>query len=502
MPFSEANLNANMAKLTKGEILAPTRGIKWRMHLRALLEANRITKGQFNEYVIKEQAATKTGRAALETAARVTEKALENVECDDCGEIIGQGTYGVIFQSNKSADRVIKASKKGHSITTGCPEEYAHEVKMFDRIRAVFPRLETVSMPNKYRAWFDNGRHCFYEMDKIHPLHIDESMTAKINKKIREYEELNASSAEKLVSLQGYLDKLRTEHAKKYLIIEAQEEISDQTNKSRELRNTIEAFVELRDGSGSGGAAAPIRKLILLRPGNPEKGDIMYATGGSEGSWIEIGEKIMTHYFEILGIDKKTYYDDLNKILTATLCNNIIITDVEFALGSIRSGDSLKNGIFMIDFDKTSHSDDGINSGKTNAMLQDDVFPTQVKIRIETRLESNTLCKDYAENAPKARSKSPSPSKLLPNFNELARGYGAHGNSSHFERENALARAQMKASPKARSKSPPKSKCHCSPAKKAAGACECARRGGRRTRSNRKHGHGHRSAVKTHKSRR
>ena len=156
----------------------------------------------------------------------------------------------------------------------------------------------------------------------------------------------------------------------------------------------------------------------------------------------------------------------------------------------------------MIDFDKTSHSDDGINSGKTNAMLQDDVFPTQVKIRIETRLESNTLCKDYAENAPKARSKSPSPSKLLPNFNELARGYGAHGNSSHFERENALARAQMKASPKARSKSPPKSKCHCSPAKKAAGACDCPRRGGRRTRSNRKHGRGHQSAVKTRKSRR
>lgn len=457
MPFTEANLNANMAKLTKGEVLAQTRGIKWRMHLRALLEANRITKGQFNEYVTKEQAATKTGKAVLETAARVTEKGLAKVECDDCGEIIGQGTYGVIFQSNKSADRVIKASKKGHSITTGCPEEYAHEVKMFDRIRAVFPRLETVSMPNKYRAWFDNGRHCFYEMDKIHPLHIDESMTAKINKKIREYEELNASSAEKLVSLQGDLDKLRTKHAKQYLIIEAQEEISDQTNKSRELRNTIEAFVELRDGSGSGGAAAPIRKLILLRPGNPEKGDIMYATGGSEGSWIEIGEKIMTHYFEILGIDKKTYYDDLNKILTATLCNNIIITDVEFVLGSIRSGDSLKNGIFMIDFDKTSHSDDGINSGKTNAMLQDDVFPTQVKIRIETRLKSNTLCKDHVAKA---------------------------------------------ASPKARSKSPPKSKCHCSPAKKAAGACDCARRGGGRTRSNRKHGRGHQSAVKTRKSRR
>jgi archaellum component FlaC len=56
------------------------------------------------------------------------------------------------------------------------------------------------------------------------------------------------------------------------------------------------------------------------------------------------------------------------------------------------------------------------------------------------------------------------------------------------------------APPRARSKSPPK--CHCSTAKKAVGACDCAPRGGRRTRSNRKHGHGHRSAVKTRKSRR
>jgi arginyl-tRNA--protein-N-Asp/Glu arginylyltransferase len=486
MPFTEANLNANMAKLTKGELLAQTRGVKWRMHLRALLEAKKITQGQFNEYVTKEQAATKTGKAALQTDTRRAEKAATKVECDDCGEIIGQGTYGVIFQSNKSADRVIKASKKGHSITTGCPEEYAHEVKMFDKIRAVFPRLETVSMPNKYRAWFDNGRHCFYEMDKIHPLHIDEPITVKINKKIREYEELSASAAEKLVLLQEDLDKLRAENAKKYLIIEAQEEINEQTNKIRELKDTIDAFVELRDGSGSGGAAAPIRKLILLRPGNPEDKGAMYATGGSEGSWIEIGEKIMTHYFEIFGIHKKTYYDDLTKILTATLCNNIIITDVEFVLGSIRSGDSLKNGIFMIDFDKTSHSDDDINSGKTNAMLQDDVFPGRVKILIETRLKSNTLCKDYAANAAASLERNA--------MHLIAKG---HLSSPGSGSRSPVAKA---APSRARSKSP--TKCHCPPAKKATGACDCPRKGGRRTRSIRKHGKGRRSSVKTRKSRR
>ena len=109
----------------------------------------------------------------------------ENLKCKLCGEIINAGTYGVIFNSKNNVNQVIKGSIKGHSITTGCPKDYEHEINMYSIIYKIFKslNLKNINIIDIQNKWVEN-RRCYYEMDRIYPFQINEELKIKIIKEI------------------------------------------------------------------------------------------------------------------------------------------------------------------------------------------------------------------------------------------------------------------------------------------------------------------------------
>ena len=103
-------------------------GFGWSRKLNFLLQNNVITREQFDEYTIRHQNIKKGEKDKLK----------ERVKCQACGDVINAGTYGIIFNSNNNVNNVIKGSIKGHSVTTGCPEDFEHEIIMYSKIYPVF----------------------------------------------------------------------------------------------------------------------------------------------------------------------------------------------------------------------------------------------------------------------------------------------------------------------------------------------------------------------------
>ena len=113
--------------------------------------------------------------------------------------------------------------------------------------------------------------------------------------------------------------------------------------------------------------------IFMLTPGIKNKKH--FSSGGNEhSSWFELGENIIKLYFDILDIDYNIYLKSLNLILENCYTNNIALRDVEFILGSVND----KQGIYMIDFDKTFIIEES-NHIPIKILTEEDMWPDEVR---------------------------------------------------------------------------------------------------------------------------
>ena len=279
-------------------------GFGWSRKLTFLLENNAITEEQFEEYTIIHQNIKKG----------VKDKIKERVKCQACGDVINAGTYGIIFNSNNNENNVIKGSIKGHSVTTGCPKDYEHEIIMYSKIYPVFKslKLDNIRILEVHNKWIEN-RRCYYEMDKIYPFVVTEELKSRIDS---------------------------------YIV----------TNPKYQI-----PLNDLKSGNN----------LFMLKPGHKNK-DHYFSDNINFSNWKEIGENLLNVYFRLLNYPIISYYLSLFFILDSTIKNNILLFDVEFILGSVKNGDVYENGIFMIDFDKTQSK--VIDFSDVELLLNQDAF--------------------------------------------------------------------------------------------------------------------------------
>ena len=298
-------------------------GFTWKRILKNLKEKELINEQEYIEYYNFHINFKKKNNEKLEQKYKEDKKQYEIVACNACGEIINAGTYGVIFNSKNSQFNTIKGSIKGHSVTTGCPDDFEHEVEMYSKIFPIFKNLnlQNIEMLEIQNRWVEK-RRCYYEMNKIFPFQLNEEQKNILNEYLK----------------------------------------NDKT-----FEYQISEFLNMT-------------KLIMLVPGIA---DNYYSEGGNINSnWKEIGEKNIEILFKLLNINIGDYYNSLYILLKETLKANILLIDVEFILGSIRVEDGFKNGIFMIDFDKTKYKDN-ITDSDLNNLINQDMFPKYVRDRIK-----------------------------------------------------------------------------------------------------------------------
>ena len=314
-----------LEKLERNEKL----GFSWRSRLNWLKENGSINEEQFKNYTefhedsINEANLVLAGRQAQQIAASRPDP------CRACGDIINAGTYGYIYNSLNSPYNVIKGSILGHSRTTGCPPDFLRETDMYSKIFPIFKDIEPSILkiePSflirllEVKNIFVENRKCYYEMNKIFPYVIDETLKQKIQEQI------------------GLLN----ENDKYFL----------------------QTFLNMNT-------------LIMLTPGLDK--DYISTGGNANSSWLELGENKIKMLFSLLDISYDDYCNSLTLLLQSTLRNNIILTDVEFILGSVNTGEGFKNSIFMIDFDKVQETITPVTGTEIKNLLDQDMFPDVVR---------------------------------------------------------------------------------------------------------------------------
>ena len=320
-----------LGKLERGEQL----GFSWRSRLNWLRENGYINDDQLQIYKdLHEKSAEK---ANSELAQRQAEQIAESrpVPCSVCGDVINAGTYGYIYNSLNSPYNVIKGSIKGHSITYGCPSDFEHEVVMYQKIYPIFQEIKSSNLVSllDIKNKFIENRRCYYEMDKIFPYVIDETLRQKIQAEI------------------GLLNG------------------ND--------RYFLQTFLNMNT-------------LTMLTPGFTDK-DYFSSGGNENSSWFELGEDKIKMLFSLLDISYDEYCESLILLLQSTLRKNIILTDVEFMLGSIYTGEGFRNGIFMIDFDKVEEKTTRVESSEIRNLLVQDMFPDKVRSFFSTFYQKKYL---------------------------------------------------------------------------------------------------------------
>ena len=324
-----------LEKLSSGIYVGITR-LNW------LKENGYISERQFRQYKrLHDESAEKANSELAERQAYLTSES-GPIQCSYCGDVINAGTYGFIFNSNKSQFNVIKGSINGHSITYDCPADFEHEVVMHGTIYPILQEIKSkssnlVNMLDIKNKFLEN-RRCYYEMDKIFPYVIDEKIVNNI-----------------------------------------------QINKGKFSREE-EYLIEISLNSET---------LTMLTPGVNDKD--YYSTGGNKySSWFEIGENKIKMLFSLLGISYRGYCDSLVSLLQSTLRNNIMLIDVEFILGSVYTDEGYQNGIFMIDFDKVKVKEEDVTLSEIDFVLEQDMFPDMV---------INEIKKEYKIAGKKKKSK-------------------------------------------------------------------------------------------------
>ena len=321
-----------LEKLDRNENL----GLVWRSQLNWLLENEFISEAQLKEYTTRHQNSIRAANQELAQRQAKQIAASRPVPCSVCGDVINAGTYGYIYNSLNSPYNVIKGSIKGHSVTYECPSDFEHEVIMYQKIYPIFQEIKSSNLVSllDIKNKFIENRRCYYEMDKIFPYVIDKTLEQKIQNQISLLNEND-----------GYFLKI---------------------------------FLERN-------------KVTMLTPGVNDKDYFTAIPGNVNSSWFEIGEKKIKMLFSLLDISYDEYCESLILLLQSTLRKNIILTDVEFMLGSINTGEGFRNGIFMIDFDKVEEKTTRVEASEINLLLSQDMFPDLVRASFSSSYQKKYL---------------------------------------------------------------------------------------------------------------
>ena len=347
MSSNDDELKKNMLeKLNRGENL----GFGWRRKLQWLNQNGSIDDDQLEYYTklhikSKEDANSKLA----EKHAKIIADS-RPIPCSQCGDVINAGTYGFIYNSKNSEFNIIKGSILGHSITTGCPPDFEREIINYQKIYPIFQEIKSrniVSLLDVKNKFIEN-RRCYYEMDKIFPYVIDESLMQKIQRDIHQV-------------------SISTDEFYLFDEINFALESEGKTNYSENDKYFLNLFLKMNT-------------IIMLTPGFNKD---YFSTGGNKYSnWIELGENKIKMLFSLLGISYEQYCASLILLLQSTLKKNIILTDVEFILGSIKTDQGFRNGIFMIDFDKVVEKTSPVTPFDVRNLLSQDMFPDVVRSSI------------------------------------------------------------------------------------------------------------------------
>jgi hypothetical protein len=330
---SKEEENRILAEKYMKELESENLGFTWRNKLKFLQENGYISETEENKYKQYYLDKGKTSVQKLAAALKADAVTEEAVKCKECGEKINSGTYGIIFNSNTDDNIVVKGSIQGHSITTGCPENFTREFDRYQEIKQAFPsHLNIVSLINIIGNVWVEERRCYFKMEKLYPIEFNAEQMTRLNEKILTAEDKAEPNRDFIYNL-------------------------------TEIKNTP--------------------RLYMLVPGvtNPE---IYFNEGGNgvTNGWREINEPMMRIIFEILGIDIMEYYSELIKILKATMEKGLYLIDVEFILCSTfepnESGELIrKNKVVMIDFDKVKRGGNDFNLVRTT--LEQDMFPLTIQ---------------------------------------------------------------------------------------------------------------------------
>ncbi len=316
-------------------------GFTWRPKLQQLFNDGLITKDRLDE--VSNLYINSRLNALLKLKTKFEPEKI-NTKCEDCGDIINSGTYGIIFNDIKYENIAIKGSNKGVSTNSTCPEEFLKESNMHEIIKQIFPNdLTIIQLLNIIKpVWVENAR-CYFRMEKLLPIVFNQQEKELLNKKIEE-------------------------------------------TTNRDMKYMLET---IRD----------VPQLYMLVPGIIEPEIYFNEGGGANSHWREINGPMMEIIFEILGININTYYEELKKILRATMENNIYLIDVEFILCSIIKTNvngisTRENKIVMIDFDKVI--DNTVSSSSSSPFelkretLNQDMFPRSIKEMLGGTKRKNT----------------------------------------------------------------------------------------------------------------
>ena len=310
--------------LKKNEFL----GLGWKLKLDFLYKKNFIKEDEFCKYWEMHKTFKKK---SVDEVKQFTDsqKIISKLEpCSVCGDLINAGTSGHIFQKRSSPSRVIKGSVKKSVNPQRCPDEFDNEINMIQKINTIFKdkefsSLSLVQLIEPLNVYMENST-CYYEMDKIFPYEIDKTLEQKIQQQIASLNENDS------YFLTIFLQK---------------------------------------------------SKVTMLTPGITDH--FNNVPGNEKSSWFEIGEKQIKMLFSLLGINYNDYCESLILILKHTLEKKIILTDVEFILGSVLTSDGYKNGIFMIDFDKVTGTITPVTKQQLDNLLIQDMFPNRVRTEVK-----------------------------------------------------------------------------------------------------------------------
>ena len=368
-------------------------GFTWRRILNELLEKQVITQKLHNKKVELYELRKKLGTAKLKAKTSSVTAVEDHIRGKNCGVTINSGTYGYIFQSTKDPNIAIKASINGHSITTGCPPEFTREYYSHKDIKTYFPNLKIINLLDiKDKSLYvdDQKRRCYFEMEKLYPIEINQKQKVMLNAKISEATDtvtrLNIEHIEVKEILDRHISETTTDAKEKEILEKEIIETTDVKEKKIKLQNDLIYKLDQIN---------TVPRLYMIVPGI---NDTNYFNEGGPGKglgWREINEDIMKYLFEILSIDIKEYYDELISILKSTIEKGIYLIDVEFILCSSvvtnesgqvvtnEAGKSVKqNKIVMLDFDKVDNGPPG-DDRMIERTLNQDMFPEYVKTEIK-----------------------------------------------------------------------------------------------------------------------
>ena len=317
-------------------------GFLWKSKLRSLLYKGKITEDEHERFVELHQSNTKKTNDTAKNKMKELATNIKDCVCKDCGKVLHSGTYGMIYESKKNENRIIKGnvSKKTVDGEKGCDALYEKEYDIYTKLKTFQQVMKIVSLVNITRNWVENGR-CYLEMEKIKPIVLTKSQILECkNVSLCQYEN------------QKFLKKLMEE-----------------------------------------------KFIFMLVP----RSDYEYFTSGGN-SWIEIGDFGISLYLHILGISKADYYNELNVLLKYCFQQKIGLVDVEFILGSVNGKNGIY--MIDFDKVQEKKNKDIFSFQEKKVINEQDMFPFSLSYKIQgynTTLDKNMF---KAPNIPAFNTRS------------------------------------------------------------------------------------------------